>query len=117
MKIVLVCAMLLGTLTGCGGRSWLPYAREMGETALLRTMGLDSSGERVELTVSTGSRSGGGEALVLSAFGDSVPAAALAVQSLGDSYVYYGHVDQLLSGEDLSCLGQSVGIRLHIVPF
>ena len=101
MKLVLVCAMLLGTLTGCGSRSWLPYAREMGDTALLRTMGLDGGGERVELTVSTGSRSGGQEALVLSAFGGSIPAAALAVQSLGDSYVYYGHVDQMLLGEEL----------------
>lgn len=101
MKLVLVCVVLLGTLTGCGSRSWLPYAREMGDTALLRTMGLDGGGERIELTVSTGSRSGGQGALVLSAFGTSVPAAALAVQSLGDSYVYYGHVDQLLLGEEL----------------
>lgn len=105
MKVVLVCTMLLGMLTGCSGRGWLPYAREMGDTALLRTMGLDGDGERVELTVSTGSRSGGQEALVLSAFGDSIPAAALAVQSLGDSYVYYGHVDQLLLGEEVAVRG------------
>lgn len=104
MKAVLVCAVLLGMLTGCSGRNWLPYAREMGDTALLRTMGLDG-GERVELTVSTGSRSGGQEALVLSAFGASIPAAALAVQSLGDSYVYYGHVDQLLLGEEMAAQG------------
>jgi len=105
MKAVLVCAMLLTMLTGCGSRGWLPYAREMGDTALLRTMGLDGSGERLELTVSTGSRSGGQEALVLSAFGESIPAAALAVQSLGDSYVYYGHVDQLLLGEGVAVRG------------
>ena len=105
MKAVLVCAMLLTMLTGCGSRGWLPYAREMGDTALLRTMGLDGSGERLELTVSTGSRSGGQEALVLSAFGESIPAAALAVQSLGDSYVYYGHVDQLLLGEEVAVRG------------
>ena len=61
MKAVLVCAMLLTMLTGCGSRGWLPYAREMGDTALLRTMGLDGSGERLELIVSTGSRSGGQE--------------------------------------------------------
>ena len=105
MKIVLVCAMLLGALTGCSSRSWLPYAREMGDTALLRTMGLDGGGERIELTVSTGGRATGQEALVLSAFGDSIPAAVLAVQSLGDSYVYYGHVDQLLLGEETAVLG------------
>jgi len=105
MKGILACALLLGLLTGCSGRSWLPYAREMGDTALLRTMALDSNGESVELTVSTGSRSGGEEALVLSAFGGSIPAAALAVQSLGDSYVYYGHVDQLLLGEEVAVRG------------
>lgn len=105
MKVVLVCALLLGSLTGCGSRGWLPYAREMGDTALLRTVGLDAAGERVELTVSTGSRSGGQDALVLSAFGGSVPAAALAVQSLGGSYVYYGHVDQLLVGEEQAVRG------------
>lgn len=104
MKIVLACAILLGALTGCSSRSWLPYAREMGDTALMRTVGLDGE-EQVELTVSTGSRSGGQEALVLSAFGDSIAAAALAVQSLGDSYVYYGHVDQLLLGEDAAVGG------------
>lgn len=105
MKIVLACALLLGLLTGCDGRGWLPYAREMGDTALLRTMGLDSSGEGVELTVSTGSRPAGQDALVLSAFGASVPAAALAVQSLGDSYAYYGHVDQMLLGEEMAVRG------------
>lgn len=104
MKVILACVLLLGTLTGCSGRNWLPYAREMGDTALLRTMGLDG-GERVELTVSTGSRANGQEALVLSAFGASIPAAALAVQSLGDSYVYYGHVDQLLLGEEVAVRG------------
>lgn len=104
MKVVLVCALLLTLLTGCGSRSWLPYAREMGDAAVLRTMGLDGE-ERVELTVSTGSRAGGEDALVLSAFGPSIPAAALAVQSLGDSYVYYGHVDQMLLGEDVAVRG------------
>ena len=39
MKNVLVCAVLLSVLTGCSGRGWLPYAREMEDTALLRTMG------------------------------------------------------------------------------
>jgi len=104
MKNVLVCAVLLSVLTGCSGRGWLPYAREMEDTALLRTMGLDG-GERVELTVSTGGRADGREALVLSASGDSISAAALAVQSLGDSYVYYGHVDQLLLGEEAAVGG------------
>lgn len=105
MKVVLACALVLGMLSGCTGRGWLPYARELGDTALLRTMGLDRVDEHVELTVATGSRPGGQDALVLSAAGASVPAAALAVQSLGDSYIYYGHVDQMLVGEELAVRG------------
>lgn len=99
MKVVLACVLSLTLLTGCGARSWLPYAREMGDTALVRTLGLDDAGGQVELTASTGDGFGGEQALVLSAQGPSVPSAALEVQSLGDSYVYYGHVDQLVLGE------------------
>lgn len=99
MKSLFACMLMLTLLTGCGDRALLPYAREMGDTALLRTVGLDTWEDGVRFTVSTGSRSGEQEALVLSASGPSIPAAALAVQSLGDSYVYYGHVDQLLVGE------------------
>lgn len=107
MRIVCVCAALLSLLTGCGKRAWLPYAREMGDTALLRTVGVDAGDGGVELTVSTGSRAGGQDALVLSAAGTSIPAAASAVQSLADSYVYYGHVDQLLLGEETAMRGVS----------
>lgn len=105
MKSLLACALMLTLLTGCGDRALLPYAREMGDTALLRTIGVDWAEDEVTLTVSTGSRAGGQEALVLSASGPSFPAAALAVQSLGDSYVYYGHVDQLLVGEPQAARG------------
>lgn len=107
MKVVLACVLSLTLLTGCGGRSWLPYAREMGDTALVRTLGLDDAGGLVELTVSTGDGSGGEEALVLSAQGPSIPSAALGVQSLGDSYVYYGHADQLVLGEQWAMGGVS----------
>ena len=105
MKKVLVGFLALGLLIGCDGRNGLPYAREMSDTALLRTIGLDSAQEGIELTVSAAGHSGGEGALVLSALGASVPAAALAVQSLGDRYVYYGYVDQLLLGEELAARG------------
>lgn len=107
MKSLLACVLMLTLLTGCGDRALLPYAREMGDTALLRTMGVDRGEDEMTLTVSTGSRAGGQEALVLSASGPSLPAAALAVQSLGDSYVYYGHVDQMLVGEKQAAHGLS----------
>lgn len=104
MKRLVAWTLLLSLLSGCG-RSAVPYAREMGDMALLRTMGLDAAQDGVELTVSTGKQSGDRPALVLSASGPSVASAARAVQSLGDSYVYFGHVDQMLLGEELAARG------------
>ena len=114
MKKVLaaaLCGAVMFLLPGCGGER-LPYAREMGDMALLRTMGVDA-GEgdyQVEVTVSTGKRAYGlqGESqlsLVLSARRESLSAACLAMQGLSDSYVFYGYVDQLLLGEELSQRG------------
>ena len=105
MKGLFACVLVLTLLTGCDDRALLPYAREMGETALMRTVGLDAGEDGVVFTAATGSRAGGQEALVLSASGTSIPAAALAVQSLGESYVYYGHADQLLVGEEQAARG------------
>ena len=105
MLPLLVTLVLL--LTGCSG---LPYPREMGDMALLRTMGVDLGEEGLSVTVSTGPRAKGlqgeGEsALVLSAQGDSLSDAALTLQSLSDSYVFFGYVDQLLLGEELAGAG------------
>jgi len=105
---VWTAAMLL--LSGCGGQGLFPYAREMGDMALLRTMGLDGTLTRTELTVSTGTRSNGmgaerQDALVLSADGPSLGATALQIQSMGDTFIYYGYVDQLLLGEERAGLG------------
>jgi len=105
MRCVIACLLWMTMLTGCAGSSLLPYAREMGDTALIRTVGVDLREENAELTVSTGTRSGGERALVLSAQGRTLPEAALAVQSLGESYVYYGHADQLVIGEERAMVG------------
>ena len=91
-------------LSGC---TWLPAPREMGDMALLRTMGVDTGEEGVTLTVSTGPRARGlqGEqqpALKLSARQPSLSAAALNIQGLSDSFVFFGYVDQLLLGEALA---------------
>ena len=98
-------------LAGCG-KAALPYAREMGDMALLRTMGVDAGEKEGDLrvTVSTGKRAAGlqGEGqppLILSAEGGSLSAACLAMQGLSDSYVFYGYVDQLLLGEGLALEG------------
>ena len=103
--LCLLWACLL--LSGCAG---LPAAREMGDMALLRTMGVDAAPAGVELTASTGPRARGlqgtGEpALTLSAGGESLSAACLAMQGLSDSYVFFGYVDQLLLGEELARSG------------
>ena len=106
-----ILCMAVLFLSGCG-RAALPYAREMGDMALLRTMGVDA-GEvegQVRVTVSTGERTAGlqGESqppLVLSALGDSLSAACLSMQGLSDSYVFYGYVDQLLLGEGAALEG------------
>ena len=113
MRVMLTALALAGMLllSGCSA-TLLPYAREMGDMALLRTMGVDA-GEgdyQVEVTVSTGKRAYGlqGESqpsLVLSAQRESLSAACLAMQGLSDSYVFYGYVDQLLLGEELSKRG------------
>ena len=104
-----LAAVLL--LSGCG-KAALPYAREMGDMALLRTMGVDA-GEKagqVRVTVSTGKRAAGlqGESqppLILSAAGESLSAACLSMQGLSDSYVFYGYVDQLLLGKEAALEG------------
>ena len=109
---VLVSAFLMGALASGCGKAALPYAREMGDMALLRTMGVDA-GEKagqVRVTVSTGKRAAGlqGESqppLILSAAGESLSAACLSMQGLSDSYVFYGYVDQLLLGEEAALEG------------
>lgn len=107
MRGQIFCAALAATalLAGCGP---LPYPREMGDMALLRTLGVDRAGDNsLSVTASTGPQAGGmqGEqepALVLSARRDSLRAACLAMQSLSYRYVFFGYVDQLLLGEDLA---------------
>ncbi len=100
--IPLLSACLL--LSGCGQ---LPTAREMGDMALLRTMGVDAAPAGVAVTGSTGPRAKGlqaeGEpALTLSADRESLSGACLAMQGQSDSYVFFGYVDQLLVGEELA---------------
>lgn len=96
--------LLTASLTGC---SSLPAAREMGDMALLRTMGVDSAPAGVAVTGSTGPRARGlsseGEpSLVLTAEQPSLSGACLAMQGQSDSFVFFGYVDQLLVGEGLA---------------
>lgn len=108
--MALAVGMVL-TLSGCGGRSGLPYAREMGDMALMRTMAVDTGGAvPYAVTISSGRRARGLQReaqppLILAAGGDSLSGACLQIQGLSDSYVFYGYVDQLLLGETLTQRG------------
>ena len=104
------CLLLLLPLLALAGCGSLPSGREMGDMALLRTLGVDGAGEGLEVTASTGPRPRGlqGEgqaALTLSARAPSLSGALLALQGVSESYVFFGYVDQLLLGEELARQG------------
>ncbi len=82
--------------------------------ALMRTMGVDTgraerSSSMLRCPAAAGPeacRGGGGAAPgPLCPERESISSACLAMQGLSDSYVFYGHVDQLLLGEELSRRG------------
>lgn len=60
--LLTLCVLLL-LLTGCKEKfSFLPYARELENMALMQTMGVDTGeGEDVTVTVSTGAQNQGGD--------------------------------------------------------
>lgn len=100
-------AALLPVLLLAGCRSTaLPYGREIENMALMRTMGVDRAQEGVEVTVSSGAQNTGGDQggrpVVLSQASGTISGALLAMQADGASYVFYGHVGQLLLGEELA---------------
>lgn len=104
MKRLLFLPLVLGLLTGCSG---LPRPREMGDMALMRTMGVDAAEQELSVTVATGPRAKGLQgqpepAVILTAQGESLSGAALSLQRQGEQYVFFGYVDQLLVGEELA---------------
>ena len=103
----MVLGALTLALTGCAG---LPQPREIGDVALLRTMGVDRGESQLEMTVSTGLRAKGiqaegQEALVLSVQAPTLSSAALLIRGQSDSVISFGHVDQLLLGEEVTRYG------------
>lgn len=127
MRRGLICLLALAVLTGCSGGERKAYARELGETAILRTLGVDGRADGVELTVAAEDRDGQ-ETLVLSARGATVAGAARSVSELGDRYLSFAHADQLLLDESaaadgveavLDYLGREgrlgLGVRLWVV--
>lgn len=117
MRRAVVCllAAALLPLSGCSSLSLtglLPYGREIEDMELVRTLGVDGDGTGVTVTASGGTREGE-EAAVVSGGADTISAAVLTMQSQGSSYLYFGHVGQLLLGEELARRG--VGPSLDYV--
>lgn len=104
-KLVLMIAQCL-LLAGCTG---LPTPREMGDMALVRTMGVDGKGTALTLTASTGERAGGSEGekqppLILSGQGGSLSAAAARLRQKSDSWVFSAYTDQVILGREADLL-------------
>ena len=86
---VLLLGILLFPLGGCEAPGFLPYARELEDMALMRTLGVDAAGGNgVVVTVSTGEQAGGEEPVVLSGTAGTISGACLDMQSQGSSYIY-----------------------------
>ena len=101
---VLLAVLLLAAAVWGG----LPRGREMGDMALLRTLGVDLEEEDYVVTASTGRRARGLqgeetlEPMVLSARGATLSGALVAMESLSEQELFFGYVDQLLLGESLA---------------
>ena len=101
---VLLAVLLLAAAVWGG----LPRGRELGDMALLRTLGVDLEGEDYVVTASTGRRARGLqgeetlEPMVLSARGATLSGALAAMESLSEQELFFGYVDQLLLGESLA---------------
>ncbi len=104
-KQVLLVLLLMLLLTGCRRYSgFLPYAREIEDMELIRTLGVDGAGETgVAITASGGTSQE--ETEVVSGQAGTISAAVLELQGEGSSYLYFGHVTQLLLGEELARRG------------
>ena len=104
-------AVTLG-LSGCRTSISLPYAREIDQMSLMQAMAVDAQdGGGVLITASSGGQQGsegaGTPAAVVYGRGETVSGGVLAAQGAGESYLYFGHVGQLLLGQPLAEQGIS----------
>lgn len=93
--LALACAMLL--LGGCGDRM---VVRELDELELIRVIALDSAEDgRVRVTV-FGSGVSSEEPSVFAETAYTVGTALARMQTLSEKYLFFGHADVLLLGEE-----------------
>ena len=97
IPLMLGCVLLL---SGCGGGSIYTNFREVEHLLPVQTLGIDSSGEGLRLSISGG---GGGSqsAAVLSREGEGILAALRSLQNYAsEQELYYAHAQYLLLGEN-----------------
>ena len=110
---LLLAAAACAALTGCAPLDALPYAYEIEDTVLLRTLGVDMATQRLDgvaVTASSGERPAVGDSpgqagVVLSAQADTVSAARTMMQSYGKDELFFGDVEQVVVGEGLAQRG------------
>ena len=90
-RLVLLVLLLMLLLTGCRRYSgFLPYAREIEDMELIRTLGVDTAGDAgVAITASGGTSQE--ETEVVAGEAGTISAAVLELQGEGSSYLYFGH--------------------------
>ena len=104
----LLAAALLLPLAGCRRDvAALPRGREIEDMELMQTLGVDAAeAGQVAVTASSGAGDGPDSgATVVNGSAATLSAAVLGLQSEGASYLYFGHVGQLLAGEELARQG------------
>ena len=110
---LLLAAAACAALAGSAPLDALPYAYEIEDTVLLRTLGVDvgtQSLDGVGVTASSGERPAVGDSpgqagVVLSAQADTVSAARTMMQSYGKDELFFGDVEQVVVGEGLAQRG------------
>jgi len=110
---LLLAAAACAALAGCAPLDALPYAYEIEDTVLLRTLGVDVATQRLDgvaVTASSGERPAVGDSpgqagVVLSAQADTVSAARTMMQSYGKDELFFGDVEQVVVGEGLAQRG------------
>lgn len=110
---LLLAAAACAALAGSAPLDALPYAYEIEDTVLLRTLGVDvgtQSPDGVGVTASSGERPAVGDSpgqagVVLSAQADTVSAARTMMQSYGKDELFFGDVEQVVVGEGLAQRG------------
>ena len=110
---LLLAAAACAALAGSAPLDALPYAYEIEDTVLLRTLGVDMATQRLDgvaVTASSGERPAVGDSpgqagVVLSAQADTVSAARTMMQSYGKDELFFGDVEQVVVGEGLAQRG------------